>query len=132
MIDIIYKTVEPSHLKKLQITQNIKNLMFHDVLFSLTLRVPSTDCCKSIASHKKCIFLKNQLFFGSLLSVMRQNSSVLFHLKLYMLQTNEPIKVQIFRLETARMKINQIPYVIFQTTSQFFFKYFITLQCHDI
>ena len=28
MIDIIYKTVKPSHLKNLQIIQNVKNLMF--------------------------------------------------------------------------------------------------------
>ena len=28
MIDIIYKTAKPSHLKKLQILQNINNLMF--------------------------------------------------------------------------------------------------------
>ena len=28
MIDIIYKTVKPSHLQKLQIIQNINNLMF--------------------------------------------------------------------------------------------------------
>ena len=27
LIDIIYKIVKPSHLKKLQIIQNIKNLM---------------------------------------------------------------------------------------------------------
>ena len=31
----------------------------------------------------------------------------------------EPMKVQIFRLFTSRMKINQIPYVIFQATNQF-------------
>ena len=31
----------------------------------------------------------------------------------------EPIKVQILRISTVRMKINQIPYVIFQATSQF-------------
>ena len=54
-----------------------------------TLRVPSTDCLKSIASHKKCIFLKNSLFFGSLFNVMRHNSSVLFHLKFYMLLTKQ-------------------------------------------
>ena len=30
------------------------------------------------------------------------------------------------------MKINQIPYVIFQATSQFSFKFCITFQCHDI
>ena len=44
---------------------------------------------------------------------------------------NEPIKVQIFRLMTACMKINQILNVIFETSSQFFFKYCITLQCND-
>ena len=41
--------------------------------FPCTSRVPSSDCFKSIALHKKCIFLKNYLFFGSLLSVMRQH-----------------------------------------------------------
>ena len=29
------------------------------------------------------------------------------------------------------MKINQIPYVIFEATSQFSFKFWITFQCHD-
>ena len=43
----------------------------------------------------------------------------------------EPIKVQSFRLSTARMKINKIPYVIFQSTSQFSFKFYITFQYHD-
>ena len=38
----------------------------------------------------------------------------------------EPIKAQIFRLLTAH---NQILYVIFQTTSQFSFKFCITIQC---
>ena len=33
MIDIIYETVKPSHLKKLQIMQNINNLMFQ-VIFA--------------------------------------------------------------------------------------------------
>ena len=71
-------------------------------------------------THKKCIFIKNQLFLGSLFSVMRHNSS-----------GKELIKVQMFILTTARTKINQIPCVIFPTTSQFFFKYCISLQCHD-
>ena len=45
-------------------------------------------------------------------------------------QQKEPIKVQTLRLSAARMKINQIPYVIFQCTSQFSFKFCITFQCH--
>ena len=32
--DIIYKAVKPQHLKKLQIIQNIKNLMFFTFMFS--------------------------------------------------------------------------------------------------
>ena len=38
---------------------------------------------------------------------------------------------QIFRFSTARVKIHQIPYVIFQATSQFSFKFCITFLCHD-
>ena len=48
---------------------------------------------------QKCLFLKNQLFFRSLFSVMRNNSSVLFFLKLYMLWTkgaNQSANFQIF------------------------------------
>ena len=43
----------------------------------------------------------------------------------------DPIKVQIFRLLTDCMKINQISYVIFQATSQFSFNFCSTFQCHD-
>ena len=62
---------------------------------------------------------------------MRQNSSVIFHLKLYIFGQKEPIKVQTFRVSTAGMRINQISYVILQATSQFSFKFFIILQCHE-
>ena len=36
MIDIIYKTVKLSHLKKLQIMQNMKNLMFQVIFIFST------------------------------------------------------------------------------------------------
>ena len=39
--------------------------------------------------------------------------------------------MQIFKFSAARMKINQIPYVIFQAMSQFSFKFSITFQCYD-
>ena len=38
MIDIIYKTIRPSRLKKLQVIQNMKNLMFQ-VLFIFSNRI---------------------------------------------------------------------------------------------
>ena len=40
-------------------------------------------------------------------------------------------KVHISNFATARIKIHQIPQVIFGTKSQFFFKLCITLQCHE-
>ena len=48
--------------------------------------------------------------FASLFGVMRHGQ-------------NEPMKVQIFRYLTARMKINQTLYIIFQATSQLTFKF---------
>ena len=44
---------------------------------------------------------------------------------------HEKVKVETFRLLTARIKINQIPCVIFQITSQLFFKHCVTLQCYE-
>ena len=39
--------------------------------------------------------------------------------------------MQFFRLCTAQAKVHQIPHVIFQTKSQFFFKVCIFFQCHE-
>ena len=69
--------------------------------------------------------------FGPLFSVIRNNYPVRFSSNFICCYQKEPIKVQIFRLSTVLMKINQIFYVTFKTTSQFSFKYCITLQCYD-
>ena len=69
--------------------------------------------------------------FASLFSAMKHNSSVFFHLNFICFGQKDPIKVQIFRLSTAYMKIIQIPYVFFEATCQFFFKTCINIQCHD-
>ena len=53
--------------------------------------------------------------FASLSTLMRDNSSVLFHLKLYMLSTKGTHQVQIFSQLLTLTKF----LVIFQTTSQF-------------
>ena len=39
--------------------------------------------------------------------------------------------MQIFRLSTAQVKVHQIPHVIFQTKTQFFFKVCIFFQLHE-
>ena len=63
-------------------------------------------------------------------SVMSGNSSALFHLNLYMIWKNKPIKVQVSRLSTGHIKTNQLPYVIFEATSQFSGNFCITLPFH--
>ena len=42
------------------------------------------------------------------------------------------MKIPILTFSSVLMKICQIPHVIFQITSQFFFKFCMTLQCHEI
>ena len=76
--------------------------------------------------------------FASLFSVMGHNSSIHFHLKRYMLwtkrvhqsancQSSSNCKLP----STARMKVNQIPYFIFQPTSQFSFNFYISVMTHN-
>ena len=71
----------------------------------LTIRVKIHQISRVIFQAKSKFFSK----FGSRFSVMTDNSSVRFHLKLYVILTKGIHKVQIFRHSTARMKINQIP-----------------------
>ena len=102
------------------------------VLFWLKHSIVLTKLAHQSASFQNCrshikinliphdfVETKSQFFFNitSLLSVIRHNCSVIFHLKLDMLGQKEPIKVKMFRLLTDCMKINKNPYVILQTTS---------------
>ena len=49
---------------------------------------------------------------------------------LYTLVKSSPFKYKFLKLSSSRVKICQIPYVNFETTSQFLFRFFIILQCH--
>ena len=69
--------------------------------------------------------------FASLLSVMRLTLWYFFIYIFIYFGKIDPIKVEMFRLSTARMKINQTPYIFFQTTGQPTFKFCITIQCRD-
>ena len=64
--------------------------------------------------------------FASLFSVMY------FFIKIFIYFGRKvSIKVQIIRLSTVRMKMNQITYVFLQATNRLSVKFCITLQCHD-
>ena len=70
---------------------------------------PNSSC--HYQNHKVRVYSN----FASLFNVMKDNSSVFIWL----------------RLLRGWVKIHQIPHVIFETTSQFFFKLCTNLQCHD-
>ena len=55
----------------------------------------------------------------------------IFSSQTFILWTKRAHRSEIFRLLSGWVKIQQIPYVMFETTSQFFFQLFITLQCHE-
>ena len=49
---------------------------------------------------------------------------------IFLFGEKDPIKVPTLTLSSALVKICQIPHFVFQTTSQFFYKFCITLQCY--
>ena len=65
--------------------------------------------------------------FSSFFSAITRNSSCIFYFR-----QKDPMKVPILTLSSVVMKICQIPHVIFQTTSHFFFKFCMTPQCHEL
>ena len=72
---------------------------------------------------------KRQIFHHSSVS-LRITPLQIFSSCIFYFGQKDPIKVPILRFSSALEKISQIPHVIFQTTSQCFFRFFITVQCH--
>ena len=68
-------------------------------------------------------------YFSSVFSVITYNSSVSCTSCILYFEQKDPMKIPILILSSVLMKICQIPHVIFQITSQFFFKFCMTLQC---
>ena len=56
---------------------------------------------------------------------------IFFLSQTFILWTKRANQSEIFRYLSGWVKIPQIPYVMFKTTSQFFFKLFITFPCHE-
>ena len=69
--------------------------------------------------------------FPSHSSLKKYNSSILSLAQTwYTLAKSSPLKWKFLRLLSYPAKIRQVPYVSFKITSQFFFRFFIILQCH--
>ena len=87
------------------------------------LTLLSTTC---VEIHRILIsFLKPHVIYHDTTRPYYFSSNVKYFWKKY------PIKVQILRFFTAEVKIHQISHVIFQTKSEFFFKFWITVQCNQ-
>ena len=84
-------------------------------------------------------FLKAQVSFpsnvASIFSVIKHNSPILFLAQTLYTVLNvlkrSPLKGKFLRFSSARAKLRQIPYVNFELTSQFFYKFSIILHCHE-
>ena len=72
-----------------------------------------------------------QGLFKFCITVQCHISSLFFLSQTFTLWAKRAHRSEVFRLLSGWVKIHQIPYVMFETTSQFFFKLFITLQCHE-
>ena len=92
-------------------------------------------CSGQNSSNSSCQFWNDksiplQILHHSLLSWHITPLSVLGSYIFYF-GFKDPIKSPILRLSSALVKICQILHVISRTTSQFFFKFCITLQCNE-
>ena len=84
------------------------------------------ECFNEISPSFSCHFrkhkVKSYLSLTSLFSVMKDNSCVFFYLKPLYFWQKEPIEVKFSDFLSGWVKIHQISYAMFETTSQFFFK----------
>ena len=82
-------------------------------------------------------FLKAQVSFPSngvsVFTAIKHNSPILFLAQaLYTLFKRSPLKCKFLRFSSAWVKICQIPYINFELTSHFLFKFCIILPCNNI
>ena len=93
------------------------------------------ECLVQILTNSLCQFWNEKLIPLQILhhSSMSWEITSLWILSSHFsyFELKDPINMSILRLSIALVKICHIPHVIFLTTSQFFFKFCITLQCHE-
>ena len=93
------------------------------------------ECSSQNSLNSSCQFWNNK----SILLQILHYSSLSWHTTprqilrsyLFYFGQKDPIKVELFTLLSALVKIYQTSRVFPQTTSQFFFKICISLQCHE-
>ena len=88
--------------------------------------------CQTFHVNFEMTNVKSFSSFASFFIVMTHNSPVNFNLIHFLLWIKRPNKSPKFQtFELTRVKIFRIPDVIFGITSQFSFKFYINIQCHQ-
>ena len=77
-----------------------------------------------------CHFWKHKSVFPQTLNQSWELLCTFLAQTLYTLDKSSPSKCKVLRLSSALVKTRQIPYVNFETTSWFLFRFFIFLQCN--
>ena len=106
-----------------------------DPIKVLIFRLSNMSSGENLLNYS-CHFWKHKLVFLQMLhqySVPSNKTSAYLFLAptLYTLFKRGPLKGKFLGFSSARVKFCQIPHVSFELTSQFLFKFCITLHCHD-
>ena len=93
------------------------------------------ECSGQILSNSLCQFwneesIRLQILYPSSVS-WKTAPLYFFSSTIYTLLKRSPLKWKFWRLTSAQVKIYQIPYVNFETTSRFLSKFCIPLQFHE-
>ena len=90
------------------------------------------ECSGENLPNFSCYFpnSKPQVSFSSSFASLSNFMTTFLAQTLYTLVKGSPLKCKVLRFLSARVKIRQIPYINFEKTSQFLFRFFIILQCH--
>ena len=86
------------------------------------------ECFDPNSSNSSYRSVNSSSNFSSFFSVITHNSAVNFQLMHILLWKKRSHQIPVLTLSSSLVKMCQIPRVIFQTTSQFFFKFCITLR----
>ena len=100
-----------------------------------SLNFETFECSGKSFPNSSCHFPNHKSVFVQIL----QHSSVSWNITLlvflaqtlYTLFKKIPLKFKFLRLSSTLVKICHIPHITFPTTSQFFFRFCINLQCHQ-
>ena len=99
-----------------------------------SLNFETFKCSDENLPNSSCHFSTHKSFFFQILQhtplSWKTASLYFFSLNLICFGQSSPLNCKFLGLSSARVKIRQISYVNFETTSQFLFKFFIILQCY--